>query len=68
MAKEVRSWLCGVCKAGFDSKDKAEECEKAHTSASEIVKEGYIQRCPWPGRIKVLMKDGSTHTYELRPF
>lgn len=68
MAKEIREWLCGVCKARFDSEDKAEECEKTHVQVKEVVKQRYIQRCPCPGRIEVLMTDGTKHAYELRVF
>lgn len=64
MAKEIREWLCGVCKAKFESKEEAEECETIHTSVSEIVKEVHTPRCPHPRYVDILMNDGKKHRYE----
>ena len=66
--KEVKHYICELCGNEYNDKSKAQNCEKGHKNAVEIVGQKFVSinnnKTGYPVQIDVKMSDGSTRTYK----
>ena len=66
--KERKLYVCEICNAEYNAKEKAIACEKSHKKIKEVKATQYVHSSAnakgFPMRISLTMTDGSVATYK----
>lgn len=68
MTREIKYYMCEICKTQYKDKEKAKACEKSHCLPVGIVDARYLSNAQnekgYPTTITIEMADGTRQIYK----